>query len=191
MGDIEFIRNSVKAHLPKRRYKHTLGVVEFSCALAKHYNLCEEKTEIAALLHDYCKYYSSKDVLEFYKEKNISVHEVILNNPNLAHGFIGSEIVKGKFNILDEDITNAIANHTFGRRNMSLLEKIIYVSDSIEPSRDFDGVNELRKLAFKNLDKTVLRVCESTLCYEISRNHLIHPNSIEMRNELILKITAK
>ena len=191
MDSIEFIRKSVKSHLPEKRYKHTLGVVEFSCELAKHYNICEEKTEIAALLHDYCKYYSNKDILEFYKERNISIHEVILNNPNLAHGFIGSEIIKEKFKILDKDIINAIANHTFGRKNMSFLEKIIYVSDSIEPGRNFDGVEELRKLSFKNLDKTILRVCESTLCYEIRRNHLIHPYSIEMRNELILKITTR
>lgn len=183
---MDYIQERVKSHLKKKRYIHTLGVVEFAEKLAKHYGVCEKKARIASLLHDYCKYYSNEQMLNGLRNANFEIDEVLLNKINLGHGFLAGIIVKNEFNIEDEDIINAVTHHTFGRKGMSKLEKIIYLADSLEMNRTYDGVDDLRKLAFISLERTLLRVCESTLMYELQRGSLIHSNSIELRNELLL-----
>ena len=78
----------------------------------------------------------------------------------------GIDIAMNKFNIHDQDIINAILNHTTGRPGMSALEKIIYVSDYIEPGRkQAPNLKEVRKLAFQNLDAALLKILEDTLQY--------------------------
>lgn len=185
---MDYIQDNVKAHLKHKRYLHTLGVVDLALKLAKHYGEDEENARIAALLHDYCKYYSDEEIINGLKDSKFDVDEVLLNNGNLGHGFLASIIIQEKFDIDNEDIINAVANHTFGNRDMSKLEKIIYLADSLELGRSYEGIEDLRDLAFISLESALLKVCESTLLYELKRGSLIHINSIELRNELLLNM---
>ncbi len=187
MLNYNLMREMVKAHLKKSRYLHTLGVIEVAEKLALVYNINVNDAKVAALLHDYCKYSSDKEILDTINDY-YDINEVIINRPNLGHGFLASIIIKKEFEVSNNDIINAVANHTFGRKGMTKLEKLIYLADSIEPNRNYRGVESLRKLAFEDLDQAVLQACENTLLYEINKSSLIHPMTIEMRNELIFNI---
>lgn len=185
MKETDLIQEQVKAHLKKKRYIHTIGVVNLAVKLAECYGENKTHAKVAALLHDYCKYISNEEMIKSLLDLNFEVNNVLFKNPNLGHGFLASIVVQSEFGVEDLDIINAIANHTFGRRGMSRLEKIIYLADSLEENRDYDGIDGLRSLAFKDLDRALLKSCENTLAYELNRGNLIHPNTIEMRNELL------
>ena len=86
----------------------------------------------------------SEDVLNYYI-KHLDLDKKYLNNCNLAHSKIAAIIMKRDYGIEDEDIINAVSYHTTGRPGMSLLEKIIYIADAIEPNRNYPGVDALRE----------------------------------------------
>ena len=95
--------------------------------------------------------------------------------------------VKKEFQIDDEDILNGIRYHTVGRKGMSQIEKIVYLADAIEEGRDYEGVQEIRELAYKNLDKAILMEANHKIKYLIDIGVVLHPNTVEMRN-WILKV---
>lgn len=181
---IDIIREDVKSHLKPSRYRHTLGVCKLAVSLARWYNVDPVEAEIAALLHDYAKYATDAEILEMYGKNNLEVPRVILNHPNLGHGFMSAQVAKEKYGVT-EDVYQAILNHTFGREGMSDLEKIIYLSDSLEEGRVYDGIEDVRAYLYKDLNKALLMTCENTLLYEIKRGNMIHGQTILMRNELL------
>ncbi|MCH4200703.1 bis(5'-nucleosyl)-tetraphosphatase (symmetrical) YqeK, partial [Clostridium tyrobutyricum] len=87
--------------------------------------------------------------------------------------------------INDTDILSAVAYHTTGRPNMTILEKIIYLADYIEPMRDFPGVDDIRQEAEKSLDKALLHSFNSTIRHVLNKGQLLHLNTIKGRNYLI------
>ncbi|GAA0124327.1 hypothetical protein UT300019_02280 [Clostridium sp. CTA-19] len=178
----------IRGALRPKRYTHTLGVLETAESLCEIYGCDKYKTRIAALLHDCAKNMSDDELIKITKENNlIEVDETIKHSPMLLHGFVGAYIAGEKFNINDVDIINSIKYHTTGRPNMSILEKIIYVSDGIEPSRKFEGVDDIREVAIKDLDKALLMMYNQTIKYIISKNQLLYPKTIEARNYLLIK----
>ena len=84
------------------------------------------------------------------------------------------------------DILSAIEYHTYGKRDMKLLEMIVYLADLIEPGRTFEGVDELRALALEDLQGALLKALDNTIKLVIARGGLIHPNTLEARNSIIL-----
>ena len=104
---------------------------------------------------------------------------------NLMHGLAGSIIAKHIMGIEDEDVLNSISYHTTGRKNMTILEKIIYIADYIEPMRNFPGVDELRKIAYSNLDEALLLSFDNTIKYVITKGQLLHLDTIEARNYIL------
>lgn len=84
-------------------------------------------------------------------------------------------------------VLDAVKYHTLAKRDMSTLEKIIYIADYIEPGRDFPGVEELREITREDLDKGVLKGLENTILFVIKQGNLIHPLTIEARNFLIMQ----
>lgn len=171
---IKKIQKKVKKMLDTKRYEHSIGVAYTACALAMRYECSIEDAYIAGICHDCAKNISSKDSIKLCKSKNINISEVELNNPFLLHGKAGAVIANKKFKINNEDIICAISNHTTGRPGMSLLEKIIFVADYIEPNRKMiSGLEEIRKLAFIDLDKAIIIIIENTLNYLTNKNAVI------------------
>ncbi len=123
--------------LPKKRRQHTYGVIMTAIRLAKKLNADVKKCELSALLHDVAKYEDYKLYSSFKLDGEVT--------ESVIHQFLGEYIIKNELNILDQDILNAVKYHTTARKNMSLIEKIIYVADLIEEGRDYDGVELLRK----------------------------------------------
>lgn len=189
--DVEQIRKYAKEHMSKKRYEHCLGVEETAVELALLYNADEEKTRIVALLHDITKELSSEVQLQLCEEFGIILDSVEKHEPKIIHPITGAFFVKTRLNIDDEDILNAIRNHTTARKGMSILEKIIYLADFIEPSRDFEGVSKLRELAYKDLDSAMVKASIIAVCEVALKERLVHTKSLDALNEHLLIVRNK
>ena len=166
------IKKYLKKHLTKERYHHTVGVAYTAMSMAMKYNPQPDnnelmiKAEIAGLLHDCAKCMDNDKKIRICNKNQISYSKIEAENPYLLHGKVGAYIARKEFDILDEDILNAITWHTTGRPAMSLLEKIIFVADYIEPSRrPIPELNLIRQLAFTDIDQAVIKILENTLKY--------------------------
>ncbi|MDZ5253074.1 bis(5'-nucleosyl)-tetraphosphatase (symmetrical) YqeK [Clostridium sp. LIBA-8841] len=190
MWSLERINEYVKETLKGSRYSHTLGVVETAKELAKLNGEDVNKAELAALIHDVAKYVPVGEQIKILEERDYDLDEITLKSPQVLHGFVGAIIAKEKFGIEDEDVLDAVKYHTLAKRDMSTLEKIIYIADYIEPGRDFLGVQELRKITKEDLDEGVLKGLENTILFVIKQGNLIHPLTIEARNFLIMNKNA-
>ena len=166
------IKKYLKKHLTKERYHHTVGVAYTAMSMAMKYNPQPDnnefmvKAEIAGLLHDCAKCMDNDKKIRICNKNQISYSKIEAENPYLLHGKVGAYIARKEFGILDEDILNAITWHTTGRPDMSLLEKIIFVADYIEPSRrPIPELNLIRQLAFTDINQAVIKILENTLKY--------------------------
>lgn len=164
--DITKIRKAMEKSLDNKRFEHTLGVAYTAAALAMCNDVDTESAIVAGLLHDCAKCLSNDKKISMCEKRNLNISEVERRNPSLLHAKVGSFIAMEDYHIDDIDIINAIMNHTTGRPDMSTLEKIIFVSDYIEPGRNkAKNLESIRKLAFENLDKGLLKILEDTLVY--------------------------
>lgn len=173
------------------RYNHTLRVVDTTLELAKIYKVNEDKAKIAALFHDCGKLSDETNLLKRASDFGIILDNIMENNRELIHGPLGAKIAEKDYNIKDKEILNAIYYHTTGRENMTALDKIIYIADYIEPYRNFPGVKEVRELAYKDLDNSVLLAIDNTLRFLMGKGSLIHVDTIKARNDLILTLNSK
>ena len=175
-ADLKKIRKSMEKELDAKRYEHTLGVAYTAAALAMCYDVDPIRAETAGLLHDCAKCLSDDKKISVCRKNNMEINSVESRNPYLLHAKAGYCIAKSKFDIEDQDILNAILNHTTGRPGMSELEKIIYIADYIEPSRkQAPNLSNIRKLAFQNLDQALLKILSDILCYLESGGGEIDP----------------
>lgn len=187
MWSEEQIKNYLKQNLRTKRYEHVLGVRDTAIKLAEHYKEDTEKARFAALIHDCAKNMSDDQIISIVKKHKIEIDDISKISPQLLHGTVAAIMAKEDMGIKDEDVLNAVTYHTTGRKNMSLLEKIIYIADYIEPSRNFQGVEDLRKAAFEDLDKALLKAFDNTIKFVVERGQLLHINTIEGRNHLLSK----
>lgn len=166
MTDVKKIRKSLLKMQDEKRYLHTIAVTYTATALAMRYGEDIKNAELAGLLHDCAKCMTNKQRLKICTKHNIHFTEIEQRNPFLLHAKVGSFIAMDTFKVKDSDVINAILNHTTGRPGMSLLEKIIFVADYIEPHRkQAPNLLEIRKLAFEDLDKALIRILEDILVY--------------------------
>lgn len=172
-------------NLNNQRFEHSLRVKETCISLAKHYNIDVEKASRAGLVHDCAKNLKNNEIINILEKNGYNIDEMFVGNSNIMHGLVGSIIAEKVMDIQDKEVLNAIAYHTTGRANMSILEKLVYLADYIEPMRNFNGVHELRKLAYENLDEALLLSFNNTIKYVIDRGQLIHKDTIEARNYIL------
>ncbi|MBB6214871.1 putative HD superfamily hydrolase involved in NAD metabolism [Anaerosolibacter carboniphilus] len=179
------IQQVLKSTLSQKRYQHSLGVQETAIILAKKNNCSIEKASIAGLIHDCAKDLNIHQLLNYVEQFDIILDSVTKKQTELLHAVVGVELARREFGIYDQAVLDAIRYHTTGRENMTLLEKIIYLADYIEPSRKFPGVDDLRKVALSNLDKATLMATNQTISHIIFQNKLIHHDTISARNSLL------
>ena len=164
--NIDSYKKIIKSRMSDYRYKHSVNVAKEAVRLAKKYGADEEKAAIAGILHDITKENTKEEQLQIMTDGGIILDDVQKISSKLWHGISGSVYMRDKLDITDEDILNAIRYHTTGRPAMTLLEKIVFVADYIEPNRNkADHLDELRRSAFENLDETVLLILDQTLDY--------------------------
>ncbi|MDO4794247.1 MAG: bis(5'-nucleosyl)-tetraphosphatase (symmetrical) YqeK, partial [Filifactor alocis] len=164
-----------------------MGVIDTAVALCEKYGIDTEKAELAALFHDYAKEWTKEEALEFFERSSVNLTELELRSPQLWHAKVAQRIAKEEYGIEDEDVLNAIRYHTTCRAGMSDLEIVIALADYIEPSRSYPGVEELRR-AEKDLGmrEALLQGLNHTIEYLLKEDQLIHPDTLEARNDLIL-----
>ncbi len=160
------MQKKLKKYIDEARYVHTLGVMYTAASLAMCHGADIERAQVAGLLHDSAKCIPNSKKLKLCRQNNIGVSEAERKAPYLLHAKLGAYIAREKYHIEDPEILSAIECHTTGKPDMTLLEKIIFISDYIEPLRSkAENLAEVRRLAFQDLDKAVYITMRDTLQY--------------------------
>jgi predicted HD superfamily hydrolase involved in NAD metabolism len=180
------LRGIVKEQMPAKRWEHTLGVIETSLHLAKQYGANSDKAELAAIVHDYAKYWPVEALQEIIKKEGLP-EELLHYDKQLWHAPVGAFVVQRDLNINDEEVLNAVRYHTSGRKDMTLLEKVVCLADYIEPGRDYPAVEKMRELAKVSIEKALIAGFDSTINFLIQKGKRIFPLTIIARNDLIQK----
>lgn len=181
------LNHLVKSRLSQKRYQHTLAVVRLSEELAKRYDVSVENARIAAILHDITKEQGNEAQLQIIRESDIIMNTVYENTHNLYHGLTAYLYARDVLQIDNTDILNAIRYHTTARANMSILEKIIYVSDATSYDRSYKEVESLRKLSFEDIDTCMVKIIEFIIKDLLNRKSLIAGETIECYNFMVQK----
>lgn len=179
------IINILTKKITEKRFNHILGVEEMAVILADIYNIDKVKVITAALLHDIAKEYTLKECLDTLNKFNVYYDDMEGKSVELLHSKVAFAIAKYDFLIRDEDVLNAIKYHTTGRGEMTMIEKIIFVSDAIEKNRNYIGVEEIRVMAKNNIDASMIMILDNTIKYLISKNETIHINTLICRNSVL------
>lgn len=167
-------REQLKKRLNPLRYEHTLSVSYTCMALAMRYSYDLDRAELAGLLHDCAKRYDNQAIIEKCRQHQIELTEDELLAPAVLHAKYGAWMAEHKYQVKDQEVLDAIRWHTTGKPDMSLLDKIVYIADYIEPRRyKAEGLDEIRKLAFMDLDETMYQILFSTLNYLESQGSYI------------------
>ena len=180
---LERLRPVALSCLHHRRIPHVLGTEQEAIHLAERWGGDVAKARRAALLHDCTKKLSLAEQLEVAERFQVPLDEMERREIKLLHAKTGASIAETVFGT-DEEITNAIRWHTTGRGGMTLLEKIIYLADYIEPTRSFPGVEKLRRVCYEDLDAGLLLGLEMTIEEMEKRGASIHPKTLEARDAL-------
>lgn len=166
MMTLEEIQFELSNVLKKKRLMHTVGVRYTAQAMAMCFDEDMEKAGYAGMLHDCAKYLSDNEMLEACRRYKISITEAEKKKPSLLHAKVGQVFAREVYGITDDSILSAIRWHTTGKPAMSTLEKIIYIADYIEPNRrPLPQMEQIRNMAFTDLNKTMYMILSSTLSY--------------------------
>ena len=174
----------IRGRLTPARFAHSLAVAERAEELARRWGADETMARRAGILHDCTKYLELDEQLALCEQYHIQLDELERVAVKLLHSKTGAAIARHVFGE-PEEVCNAIYWHTTGKADMTLLDKVLYMADYIEPNRDFDGVEELRKLAYTDLDQAMLLGVDSTIREMEERGYLIHTNTREARQWLL------
>lgn len=160
------IRTKLAKSMDSKRYEHTLGVAYTAVSLAMRYGEDLEKAMLAGLLHDCAKCMDNEKKIKLCQTAKVEITEIEMINPFLLHAKAGAILAKKKYDVDDADVLSAIACHTTGKPNMSLLDKIVYIADYIEPGRtSAPNLSEVRSLAFVDIDMALLKILTDILDY--------------------------
>lgn len=175
------------------RYNHTLSVVKECKELAKLFGIDEEKLVNAAYLHDITKEMPIDEQLLLCKTMGIEVDKDTLDSPKTLHSFTAPALILKDYNqYADEEILSAVKYHTTGRANMTLIEKLLYLADYIEPTRKFDDCKRLREYFYtttcdinKRLNDTIVLSLKYTISDLLEKGEFIHPKTIGCYNSFV------
>ena len=180
---ISRLRPVALSYLKHRRIPHVLGTEQEAIRLAERYGADVEKARVAALLHDCTKKLDMPAQLALCGQYGIALDELEQKALKLLHSKTGAAIARDVFGV-DDEVYSAIWYHTTGHADMTTLEKIIYLADYIEPSRDFPGVDTLRKVCYEDLDKGLLLGLEMTIEEMTAMGNPVHRATVEARDWL-------
>jgi predicted HD superfamily hydrolase involved in NAD metabolism len=181
------IQERVKQRLTPKRYRHSLGVRDCALELAARYGCEEHQVIVASLLHDIARDLPDHELFRIIREEEPTrgFTELERRRPVLLHGLAGSLIARREFHVQDVGVLRSIEHHTTGAAGMSLLERIVFVADYIEPGRSMEGVREARALAGSDLEGAELVILKSVFKYLLGKNRIIAADGVEAYNEII------
>ena len=195
MKTIDYIQKWLEENLSAKRYSHSIGAAQAAQALAKIFNQDEQKAYLAGLVHDCAKNMDDAYLLDLIKnEIKVGYEQSELKNPKTYHAIAGAYLIQKEFEIDDSEIISAVRNHTIGKVEMSIFDKIIFLADKIEPnSRDEKYRKKILKLIEKHkgvigLDLALLKCFCETIKSLVVRKYYICSNTIDVYNELQQKV---
>lgn len=177
-------RERALALVKEKRRAHVLGCAECARTLARAFGADETAAVRAALLHDCTKRLGDDEQLKLCGEYGIILTQADIESPQVIHAITGAEVARREFGLSEEEC-GAIRFHTTGRADMTLLEKTVYLADVIEPTRSYDNVKRLRKLAAKDAEKALLEAAASTVALLVKEKRPVHPLTVDMYNFLL------
>ncbi len=186
----EAIEKDVKNILSEKRFLHSQGVAKRAVELAKIYGEDQKKAQLIGIIHDIAKEMPKEEAIQYAKENGIIFDEIEKSEPALWHSKLGASIVEKKYGF-SKEMSQAILYHTTGNINMSLLDKIIYIADKTEENRTNPDLVLAREISNQNLDEGLLIVAKRTIEYSLKKNSLIHPDTINLINKLIMESNNK
>lgn len=171
---IKDLKKDLKKEMDDSRFEHTMGVMYTCGALAMRYGYDLEKAMLAGLMHDCAKCMPNAKKLKMAEKHHLEITELERKNPFMLHAKLGAFLARKKYDIEDLEILDAIRWHTTGRPKMTLLDKIVYIADYIEPKRDkAPHLSKIRQTAFVDLDQTLIMILKDTIGYlEDSPEHV-------------------
>jgi len=175
----------ISERLSAKRVRHCQAVAEIAFELAEHYQVSPEKAYLTGLLHDLAKSTPGKELLRFAIDHKLIHAKADYVLPSLLHAPVGAWLVQHELGVDDPEIIQAISCHTLGAPEMTVLDKIIYLADMIDPGRGYAGRGKLEYLAYKDLDRAMLLGLDTTMDYCISKARFIHPQSLRARNSFL------
>lgn len=173
----------IEQTLPEKRLIHTLGVVETAERLAKQYGENVEQARLAAMLHDYAKYFDAEEMRQVVREEGLDPN-LLTYGDELLHAPVGAVLLARQYD-LEPDVLSAIRNHTTGEPGMSRLDQILFVADAIEPNRQYPGVERLRLEAEHSLEAAVVATLRQTIQFLLNKSVRIFPLTIETYNDFV------
>lgn len=181
MNDIKaitkLIEKEIKERLSEKRYRHSRNVAEESIKLTEKYGGDKDKAILTGLAHDIFRDLDDDDLNRLIVKYDIG--DKYLNNNALAHGPLAAEYLEDKYDIVDEDILDSVRYHTTGRKYMGLLERIVFLADSIEKDRVFPGVENIRRESKRGLNYGVMESLRVTVNYLRKKGAHIDQNTMD------------
>ena len=187
MTDFAQLEQKLASRLKPSRFEHSLGVARTAVFLAGRFGVDEEKARLAGLLHDCAREFPNGEMIAEAEKRGIAIGEVERSMPLILHAYIGAKRLGELYGVFDREISQAVFRHTVGGPGMTALDKIIYFADMIEPNRVYPEVGELRRLSREaELDAMVLEGLTQSIIFVARQGHLIHPDTVTARNEILL-----
>jgi len=187
---IEKVRMFTLAAVPEERYMHSLRTAEMAQKLCKLYNVDADRGYLAGIGHDMCKNMNSHLLLMLAGRDGKQISALEKEKPSLLHGRAAAVKMREDFGIMDQDILQAVACHTFGGENLCPLAKILYVADKIEPGRDYITNDYLEKLFRLDIDSLALTVVEENVGFLKKRKRPIAPETLLFLDSLKKEIKS-
>ncbi|MCK4719206.1 bis(5'-nucleosyl)-tetraphosphatase (symmetrical) YqeK [bacterium] len=180
------VLDHIRAEIPTME-EHLVGTSNFALEINRNQDLgyTDEQVALAALCHDLARLYTKDELVHELVSRGIDPDSFGFSHPILLHGYVSEIIAVEKFGISDENVLSAIRKHTTGEKGMNVLDKLIYVSDKIESSRSFPGIDELREIARKDIVEAFPRVIARVISMVVARQFPLYYNSVEAYNEAI------
>lgn len=179
----------IRPFLTEKRFYHSECVAAEAEKLAEAYGADPEKAWIAGILHDIMKEVPPEEQLKKMEAFGIILTDMERRSQKLWHAMLGALYIERALLITDRDILDPVLYHTTARADMTLPEKILFMADYISADRKFEGVEELRALAYDDLDKAVLEGCSETIQDLSARKLAIHPNTMAAYNWCVMNQT--
>ncbi len=176
--DIPELRACSSSMVMQKRVRHIRGTEEEAVRLARRWGADENYARRAGILHDCTKYLTGPEHIAICERYGVPLDDLERTAPKLLHSKTGACMARHIFGEPDE-VFNAIFWHTTAKADMTTLEKILYVADYMEPNRDFDGVERLRELAYRDLDAALLLGVETTIQEMRDRQLPVHTNTLQ------------
>lgn len=176
----EKIRKYVKKAVNESRYEHSLRTAETCRKFCKKYGLDEKTGYLAGLSHDMCKKLDPEQMIKTAEKDGNSISALEMENPALLHGRAAAVKLKEEFGVEDPDVLEAVANHTFGRKKMCALAKILYISDKIEPGREHVNDAYMKSIKKLSLDELFCKVVSDSKEYLLKKGKKIAPETEEL-----------